>query len=1421
LTVERQNLPVGTRIEFKQGSVYEITGKPIGQGGGSILYPAVRIIHQNGIATSDGFHYVLKECYPSSSSHLFLRNENGEIIAQMADYDGAYYLERARTFQINESVVSQKIYQSATRMIPIRESSPEVLLTLPGKKAAWVKNTMTAMDSLAEKGSSLAEWIKEYRRFSPAETLRIVQQLLFALSEVHQAGFIHLDIQSGNVFVKGSLEKKDALVTLIDFGAARPIQNGKTDKIQDKVVFTTPGFSAPEILLQNDGTLQLGAEADIYSVGCLMLYLLTGKKPDQRILLENQTGVYLKPNQLQRIKCPNHLIGRIQDILGKALNKTPEKRYHSAEEMLHEVTDLLEALQPYRTDLSAVKYDAFICYKHGAIDSMAAKMVQKELENYRAPKGTSLNRKPFSRVFLDEGELSSCADFGLQIKEALQNSGWLIVICSEDTPRSPWVQSEIETFLETHSRSRILCIMTGGDENISFPPQLKGDSAGVGEILAADARGKDIREVNQKLRKDALLKIAAPMLGTTFDSLKQRQKLYQMQRLAACMAVLAVMIACFGAYAVDKARIIANQAIQIEQEYQNSLINESLFLAQQAEQRLADNDPVGAIELALQALPSEAQNRPIVPEAEYVLGKALGIYTTPATQQNIASVTGMHQSEYAEYFVTEDGANLIFWDETKDIIQIVDSSTLNLSKKIQLADTPVILSPDYFVENDKLVVPMDDFITCANYLTGETLWTVNIEDLRATCISDDDTAIVAVSHGESGGCSIRILNANTGECKKQFDCTIPQDQSIQTVCSISPNSQWLTLTTYVSGKNSLYVLNFDNAELTQLIEPEMEIADATFVDNQLSVIRAQGGSVLIKNGKDRALYADPINVHLELYDLQTMALVWKTERQSYWTFDTPGITISKDILYTDNELSTPGMLYLFSNQCWLLNQTNGSEIKAFSLSAPVLNIHYSTNGILAVTCDGSLHNVDFSNGQVLRRNLFGKDITAAYRSGSDFYVQNYLMFEKDYRIYKYELDKFDDSYATLANLSINSSDAWRSWNLLTVCSDTNGAKAIFSMDQEISIVDIRRKAVVQFVISPDYGFADSNLLGFASNGSAMYWCTYDGGRRFFSMEMESGHVQELKLPKLLTNAERIQIEDVVCYNDCLYLIAAEEIDGQNELAVYRWELSDNAATEIWRSSLYQEINDEQNMVRYNSYIPDSVRITESGKQIHITLGRTMYSIDDSNQTNILMQNNPEEMIIIDISSSNTMIIPLNLDLAQDELLYQRGTYIWNQHNSVALVEHGNTLYALNSAGTCLWQKTAEATIFNIIFSADSDEVFVLYDNGTLSSYQVMDGTPLRAVDLSDYSENSKVNFQSATCCEYLDQETLLVYGYEESFLLDIQSFKVKAVVNNCVGFDSADDGFIVTTDRSSETEIGYFQRYSVYDLIEKAQIILQ
>lgn len=252
MSTKRNYLPPGTKIQFSQGCIYEITGVPIGNGGGSVIYPADRIFQTKDGFSRDGIVYALKECYPLSEKHHFIRNPQGQIVPEIPDDGELVYLEKVQQMQLCEQQITQQIYRTASRLLPIRESGRQILLTLPGKEPVTVENTVTVMESLTAKGSSLSSYIKEYRQLPPSQTFHIIQQVLFALREVHNEGYLHLDIQDGNIFIKGTLEDESDIATMIDFGSARPLHEGQTDVISDRVIFTTQGFSAPEILLHND-----------------------------------------------------------------------------------------------------------------------------------------------------------------------------------------------------------------------------------------------------------------------------------------------------------------------------------------------------------------------------------------------------------------------------------------------------------------------------------------------------------------------------------------------------------------------------------------------------------------------------------------------------------------------------------------------------------------------------------------------------------------------------------------------------------------------------------------------------------------------------------------------------------------------------------------------------------------------------------------------------------------------------------------------------------------------------------------------------------------------------------------------------------------------------------------------------------------
>ena len=95
-------------------------------------------------------------------------------------------------------------------------------------------------------------------------------------------------------------------------------------------------------------------------------------------------------------------------------------------------------------------YDAFISYRHVERDRKWAEWLIDALERYRVPKALQERGVPprIRKIFRDEDEVPASSDLNDQIREALKASRFLIVVCSAFTPRSKWVEREIEIFNE-------------------------------------------------------------------------------------------------------------------------------------------------------------------------------------------------------------------------------------------------------------------------------------------------------------------------------------------------------------------------------------------------------------------------------------------------------------------------------------------------------------------------------------------------------------------------------------------------------------------------------------------------------------------------------------------------------------------------------------------------------------------------------------------------------------------------------------------------------------------------------------------------------------------------------------------------------------------------------------------------------------
>lgn len=184
-------------------------------------------------------------------------------------------------------------------------------------------------------GMSLADLVREFGPLPPERVIHLWRQVCEALREAHGMGLIHRDIKPGNIFAAQRGGVYD-VAKLLDFGLVKPLVDD-TESVQLTVEGTITGsplFMSPE---QATGDTKPDARSDIYALGAVAYYLLTGRpvfeetKPIKLILAHAQ----------QQVVPPSHhqdgLPQELERIVLRCLAKSPADRYQTVEELAQEL----------------------------------------------------------------------------------------------------------------------------------------------------------------------------------------------------------------------------------------------------------------------------------------------------------------------------------------------------------------------------------------------------------------------------------------------------------------------------------------------------------------------------------------------------------------------------------------------------------------------------------------------------------------------------------------------------------------------------------------------------------------------------------------------------------------------------------------------------------------------------------------------------------------------------------------------------------------------------------------------------------------------------------------------------------------------------------------------------------------------------
>jgi eukaryotic-like serine/threonine-protein kinase len=274
---------------------------------------------------------------PGVSGNLDVILEQGSVLGgryevlEMLGIGGMGAVYKAQDRELDRTIALKVVRPDLARNPEILQRFKQELLTA---RQVTHKNVIRIFD-LAEAdgikfitmeyvaGHDLRRQLADHGKLPPAEAIEIIQQACAGVAAAHAEGVIHRDLKPGNI-----LRDSQGRVVVMDFGLARTITGDgmtKTGAMLGTVEYMSPEQARAE---------KLDARSDLFTLGIIFYELLTGKTPYQA---DSAIASLLKRTQEPAV--PAHqedpdVPRALSDILGKALERDPSRRYQTVQEFI-------------------------------------------------------------------------------------------------------------------------------------------------------------------------------------------------------------------------------------------------------------------------------------------------------------------------------------------------------------------------------------------------------------------------------------------------------------------------------------------------------------------------------------------------------------------------------------------------------------------------------------------------------------------------------------------------------------------------------------------------------------------------------------------------------------------------------------------------------------------------------------------------------------------------------------------------------------------------------------------------------------------------------------------------------------------------------------------------------------------------------
>ena len=185
-------------------------------------------------------------------------------------------------------------------------------------------------------GLSLQDLVMQYGPLPPGRLIFLLRQICGGLAEAHALGIIHRDLKPANIFVALRGGEAD-IAKVLDFGLVKLTGDPDSPELTtDRTVSGTPTFMSPE---QATGDVALDPRADIYSLGAIAYFALTGQPPFKG----NTAMAVMIAHARDPVVPPSQINGAVPDdlerIVLRCLAKLPDDRYQDVKALAKDLAN--------------------------------------------------------------------------------------------------------------------------------------------------------------------------------------------------------------------------------------------------------------------------------------------------------------------------------------------------------------------------------------------------------------------------------------------------------------------------------------------------------------------------------------------------------------------------------------------------------------------------------------------------------------------------------------------------------------------------------------------------------------------------------------------------------------------------------------------------------------------------------------------------------------------------------------------------------------------------------------------------------------------------------------------------------------------------------------------------------------------------